>query len=187
MDPKEINRTSFCNKSIDNIVSNDMKKYIIDDMKLRTSLTPSSRYAKIFNVEYSKNLNNPHIFCLKTYGSPYLLYCTKINNVNYTLLIDKRTKPGHNYPKMFIVQYRFHDDLFHGSIAPSAKLNFGLGTTISGSKYDLFPKPLQSGQAPNGLLNENSLGSISSIVNPETGQANFVEKMSIFFELKLST
>jgi hypothetical protein len=52
MDPKEINRTSFCNKSIDNIVSNDMKKYIIDDMKLRTSLTPSSRYAKIFNVEY---------------------------------------------------------------------------------------------------------------------------------------
>ena len=116
MDPKEINRTSFCNKSIDNIVSNDMKKYIIDDMKLRTSLTPSSRYAKIFNVEYSKNLNNPHIFCLKTYGSPYLLYCTKINNVNYTLLIDKRTKPGHNYPKMFVVQYRFHDDLFHGSL-----------------------------------------------------------------------
>ena len=83
MDPKEINQTSFCNKSVDNIVSNDMKKYIIDDMKLRTSLTPSSRYAKIFNVEYSKNLNNPHIFCLKTYGSPYLLYCTKINNINY--------------------------------------------------------------------------------------------------------
>ena len=115
MDPKEINRTSFCNKSIDNIVSNDMKKYIIDDMKLRTSLTPSSRYAKIFNVEYSKNLNNPHIFCLKTYGSPYLLYCTKINNVNYTLLIDKRTKPGHNYPKMFVVQYRFSDELFNGT------------------------------------------------------------------------
>ena len=31
MDPKEINRTSFCNKSIDNIVSNDMKKYIINE------------------------------------------------------------------------------------------------------------------------------------------------------------
>ena len=116
MDPKDINRTNFCNKSVDNIVSNDMKKYIIEDMKLKTSLTPSSRYAKIFNIQYSKNLNNPHIFCLKTYGSPYLLYLTKINNVNYTLLIDKKIKSGHDYPKMFIVQYRFNDDLYYGTL-----------------------------------------------------------------------
>ena len=116
MDPKDINRTNFCNKSVDNIVSNDMKKYIIEDMKLKTSLTPSSRYAKIFNSQYSKNLQNPHIFCLKTYGSPYLLYLTKINNVNYTLLIDKKIKSGHDYPKMFIVQYRFNDDLYYGTL-----------------------------------------------------------------------
>ena len=116
MDPKDINMTKFCNKSVDNIVSNDMKKYIIEDMKLKTSLTPSSRYAKIFNSQYSKNLNNPHIFCLKTYGSPYLLYLTKINNVNYTLLIDKKIKSGHDYPKMFIVQYRFNDDLYYGTL-----------------------------------------------------------------------
>ena len=116
MDPKEINKTSFCNKSVDNIISNDLKKYIIDDMKLRTSLTPSSRYAKIFNVDYMKNFKNPHIFCLKSYGAPYLLYFTKINNVNYTLLIDKKVKSGHNYPKMFIIQYRFHEDLYTGSL-----------------------------------------------------------------------
>ena len=114
MDPKEIHQTNFCNKKVDNIVSNDLKKYIIDDMKLRTSLTPTSRYAKIFNKEYSKNLNNPHIVCLKTYGTPYLLFFTKINSVNYVLLIDKRVKTGHNYPKMFVVQYRFNDDLFKG-------------------------------------------------------------------------
>ena len=116
MDPKEINQTSFCNKSVDNIVSNNLKKYIIDDMKLRTSLTPSSRYAKIFNNNYSKNFNNPHIFCLKSYGAPYLLFLTKINNVNYTLLIDKKIKTGHNYPKMFVVQYRFSDELFNGTL-----------------------------------------------------------------------
>ena len=34
------------------------------------------------------------------------LYLTKVNNVNYSLLIDKKTKSGHDYPKMFIVQYR---------------------------------------------------------------------------------
>ena len=32
------------------------------------------------------------------------------------------------------------------------------------------------GHAPNGLLNENSRGSISAMVKPETGQANLEEK-----------
>ena len=122
MDPKEINKTSFCNKQIDNIISNEMKEYIINDMKLRTSLTPSSRYAKIFNINFTKNFKNPHIFCLKSYGAPYLLYLTKINNVNYTLLIDKKINNGHTYPKMFIIQYRFHDDLYNGSMFESELL-----------------------------------------------------------------
>ena len=40
------------------------------------------------------------------------------------------------------------------------------------------PSPPHFGQAPNGLLNENSRGSISGMVKPDTGQANFSEKMS---------
>ena len=40
-----------------------------------------------------------------------------------------------------------------------------------------MPSPSQAGQAPKGLLKENSRGSISSMVKPETGQANFSEKM----------
>ena len=40
------------------------------------------------------------------------------------------------------------------------------------------PSPPHSGQAPNGLLNENSRGSISGMVKPDTGQANFSEKIS---------
>ena len=39
------------------------------------------------------------------------------------------------------------------------------------------PSPPQAGQAPNGLLNENSRGSISGMVKPDTGQANFSEKI----------
>ena len=42
----------------------------------------------------------------------------------------------------------------------------------------MTPSPSQAGQAPNGLLNENSRGSISAMVKPETGQANFSEKVS---------
>ncbi|MNK74931.1 hypothetical protein D3C87_944550 [compost metagenome] len=48
--------------------------------------------------------------------------------------------------------------------------------TRSASKASLTPRPSQVGQAPKGLLNENSRGSISLMVKPETGQANFSEK-----------
>lgn len=55
-------------------------------------------------------------------------------------------------------------------------VNFWFGTTRSGSIFCSCPIPPQVGHAPNGLLNEKSLGSISVIVKPETGQANFDEK-----------
>ena len=42
------------------------------------------------------------------------------------------------------------------------------------------PRPPQCGQAPKGLLKENSRGSISGMVKPETGQANLAEKMMRF-------
>ena len=42
----------------------------------------------------------------------------------------------------------------------------------------MIPIPSHSSQAPNGLLKENNLGSISSIVKPLSGQANFVEKIN---------
>tara|TARA_B100001094_G_scaffold329110_1_gene391119 strand:+ start:3916 stop:4866 length:951 start_codon:yes stop_codon:yes gene_type:complete len=116
MDPKDINKTGFCNKQIDNIISNELKDYILKDIKRRTGKDHKHRYAKIYNDAYKKNLNNPHILCLKTFGNPYLMYCTQINNVNYCLLIDKKIKKGHVYPKMYIVLYRFSDDLFKGTL-----------------------------------------------------------------------
>ena len=51
-----------------------------------------------------------------------------------------------------------------------------LGTTRSGSNSSFSPSPSQAGQAPCGALKLNSRGSISAMVKPETGQANFSEK-----------
>src|SRR3954468_12962778 len=51
-----------------------------------------------------------------------------------------------------------------------------LGTTRSSSNTSFSPRPLQAGQAPCGALKENRRGSISAMVKPETGQANFSEK-----------
>ena len=57
-------------------------------------------------------------------------------------------------------------------------LFFSFGITKFGSTFNFTPIPSHSSQAPNGLLKENNLGSISSIVNPLSGHANFVEKIN---------
>ena len=60
-------------------------------------------------------------------------------------------------------------------MAPSAILFLSSGITKFGSTFSFIPIPSHSAQAPYGLLKENSLGSISSIVNPLSGHANLVE------------
>ena len=66
-------------------------------------------------------------------------------------------------------------------MAPSIRFNSLLGTTNSSSKNNSTPNPSQSGQAPYGALNEKSLGSISGIEKPETGQEKFSEKTIFSF------
>lgn len=116
MDPKDINKTNFCNAQVENIISDDLKKYILKDIETRTNTKFNSRYAKIYNDQYARNLKNPHIACLKTSGSPYTLYLTQINNNNYSLLIDKKINNGYSYPKMFVVNFKFDSDLYKGSL-----------------------------------------------------------------------
>ena len=75
-----------------------------------------SRYAKVYNEQYSKNLRNPHIVCLKSSGTPYLLFLTQINDTNYCFLIDKKVKEGYDYPKIFIIPFQFQGPLYQGSL-----------------------------------------------------------------------
>ena len=116
MDSKALTKTSFCDKQVDNVTNNDVKKHILDDLSNRTGITYKYRYAKMYNPQFQKNFNNPHLLCLKTIGSPYLLYCTQINDVNYCFLIDKKIKDGYSYPKIFLVHYRFNDEIFNGTL-----------------------------------------------------------------------
>ena len=92
MDPKFIKKTSFCDKSINNIINDDFKKYVLDNLKLKSGITFNSKYALQFNSNFINNLNNPHLYCFKTTGAPYLLFCTKIYDVNYSFLIDKKRR-----------------------------------------------------------------------------------------------
>ena len=54
------------------------------------------------------------------------------------------------------------------------------------SKYFSTPNPSHSEHAPCGALKLNNLGSISSILNPDTGHANFDENIDILFVSKFS-
>ncbi len=62
-------------------------------------------------------------------------------------------------------------------MAPALRLSVRSGTTRSASKRISVPRPSHLGQAPAGALKENRRGSISSMVKPETGQANRAENV----------
>jgi len=117
MDPSSFTKTSFCNIEIDNITTNESKKYILNSLSLLCSnIKYNSRYAKVFNEQFSKNLNNPHIFFLKSSGTPYLLFLTQINGVNYNFFIDKKIKEGYDFPKIFILPYEFSPELYKSTL-----------------------------------------------------------------------
>lgn len=117
MDPNNLQLTNFCNLKINNIISNEVKSYILQELKLRVNgMTYNTNYAKILSKINKQGLNNPHIACLKSNGSPYLMYCCKINLINYVLFIDKKINNGYSYPKIFILPIYFTDDVFNGTL-----------------------------------------------------------------------
>ena len=117
MDPTSFTTTSFCGEEIDNITENGAKQYILNQMNILCSgIQYDSRYAKVYNEQYSRNLRNPHIVCLKSSGTPYLLFLTQINDTNYCFFIDKKINEGYDYPKIFILPFNFHVSLFQGCL-----------------------------------------------------------------------
>ena len=117
MNPSSLTKTNFCGKTVDNVTNNELKEFILNDMKLKCGgIQYNSRYAKVYNEQYSRNLNNPHIICLKSSGTPYLLYCSQINGVNYSFLIDKKIKVGYDFPKIFVTPYKFNSSVFSGTL-----------------------------------------------------------------------
>ena len=116
MDPKGFTKTSFCDIMIDNITTNKDKEYILSQLHIVCKKKYSDRYAKVYNDRYINNLKNPHIICLKSSGTPYLMYITKLNNTNYCFLIDKKIKDGYDYPKIFIIPISFHNDVYNNTL-----------------------------------------------------------------------
>ena len=77
----------------------------------------------MYNENYSKNVSGSiNLVCLKSIGSPYYLYCTQINDVNYCFLIDKKLKMVINISSHSFVHYRFESEIFNGTLFETLKL-----------------------------------------------------------------
>ncbi len=116
MELNSMMKTEFCSKEVDNVTCDKDKEYIFNKMKMLSDLKFNDKYAKLFNTKYSNNLNNPHIFCIKSSGNPYLLFLININNTNYTFLIDKKVKRDYKYPGIYLMNNCFSDDLYSGTL-----------------------------------------------------------------------
>ena len=102
---------SFCGKVATNIVTSDAKQIIINNFN---SLIKGSRYFnengnryKYANLINPKSITflskQPHLITLKTGGSNYFLFLTKINGVNNALFIDCKTKQGYTLLKLSLL------------------------------------------------------------------------------------
>ena len=108
---------SFCDKQAFNIIDDNIKKKILDILKNDYFITIKDKNFYIIN---KKNINyiekNPYIISVKSIGSLYYLFLTKIDNKNYCFFIDKKIKDGHEYPRILSVLYRFDDVLFNNTL-----------------------------------------------------------------------
>lgn len=110
-------KISFCERMADNVVTADSKKYILDILKNRHEVTIQDKYALVLNDKNMKYIKmNPHLITIKTAGSNYYLFMTRINELNCCFFIDRKIKQGYSYPRIISVKYRFEEDVFNDTL-----------------------------------------------------------------------
>jgi len=108
---------SFCERKAQNIIKSDAKSFILDYLKTKYNISISDKYALMLNDRSIKYISmNPHLISLKTTGSNYYLFLTKLNDVNTCLFIDRKVKHGYTLPRIISVKYRFDDTLFNDTL-----------------------------------------------------------------------
>lgn len=108
-----LSKISFCDKQCSNVNDNKVKAQIVELIDKKYGLQIVSRDYNIINPNILRNVSyHQHILTPYTHGNPYMLYLTKIDNINCALFIDKKLKDGYTYPKIHCVKYRFSDELY---------------------------------------------------------------------------
>ena len=108
-----LSEISFCDKQCSNVNDNKIKAQIVDIIDKKYGIQIISKDYNLVNPNILRNISyHQHILTPYTHGNPYMLYLTKVDNINCALFIDKKLKDGYTYPKMHCVKYRFSEELY---------------------------------------------------------------------------
>ena len=110
-------KISFCNKQACNIVEDSFKEEILDILQTNYYVSIKDKNFHIINPKNIKYIEkNPNFLSVKSSGSLYYLFLTRIENKNYCFFIDKKIKEGHKCPRIISINYRFSDELFTNTL-----------------------------------------------------------------------
>ena len=108
---------SFCDKKCSNVNNNDFKEEFIRLIDDKYKISVVDKPYVFLNPSILKNvLYHQHLLTLLTNGNPYLLYLTRIDDVNCCFYIDRKLKSGFSFPKIHFVKYQFQDELYNDTI-----------------------------------------------------------------------
>ena len=109
---------SFCGKNALNIKSDVIKKYILNELQSKYNIKILTRHFENFkdDISVQKMTKSPYMVCLKSNGNPYLMFLTKLNNINTCIMIDKKIQQGYFLPRMIIIHTMFDDKLFENTL-----------------------------------------------------------------------
>ena len=97
-----------------NLVSDDTKNNILNELSVRYSLEYNFKNKKLLNS--NTDFTKITLLSLQPIGNQYLLYLTKYEEHNYCFLISKKRNNNHQYPQIMVLNYRFNTDLFSGCV-----------------------------------------------------------------------
>lgn len=113
----QTSKISFCGKQACNVVEESFKEELLDILQKNYYISIKDKNFYIINPRNIKYIEkNPHFLSVKSSGSLYYLFLTRIDDINYCFFIDKKIKDGHKFPRIISVNYRFDDELFDNTL-----------------------------------------------------------------------
>lgn len=108
-----LSNISFCDKQCSNLNNNKAKELLVNYIQDTYNLKIIDRSYVVLNPYMMRNVSHhQHILSTLTNGNNYLLFLTKVDNINCCFFIDRKLKSGYSYPKIHCVKYRFDSELF---------------------------------------------------------------------------
>ena len=103
-----LSNISFCDKQCSNLNNNKAKESLVDYIQDTYNIKIIDRTYVVLNPHMMRNVSHhQHIISTLTNGNNYILFLTKVDNINCCFFIDRKLKSGYSYPKIHCVKYRF--------------------------------------------------------------------------------